>query len=43
MEFGKLLGLRLVDMFTMMDKDGSKTLTRLEIKRGLLVVNNARV
>ena len=37
MEFGKLLGLRLVDLFSMMDKDSSKTLTRMEIKRGLLV------
>ena len=37
MEFGKLLGLRLVDLFSMMDKDSSKTLTRMEIKKGLLV------
>ena len=37
MEFGKLLGLRLVDLFSMIDKDGSKTLTRIEIKKGLLV------
>jgi hypothetical protein len=31
------LNLRLVDLFAMMDKDGSKTLTRMEIKNGLLV------
>ncbi|XP_076446307.1 uncharacterized protein LOC143283818 [Babylonia areolata] len=39
MEFGRLLGLRLVDLFSMMDKDGSKTLTRQEIKKGLLEAN----
>ncbi|XP_076468162.1 uncharacterized protein LOC143298987 [Babylonia areolata] len=39
MEFGKLLNLRLVDLFAMMDKDGSKTLTRFEIKSGLLEAN----
>ncbi|XP_067660532.1 leucine-rich repeat-containing protein 74A-like [Haliotis asinina] len=39
MEFGKLLGLRLTDLFCMMDKDNSKTLTRKEIKCGLLECN----
>ncbi|XP_041357811.1 leucine-rich repeat-containing protein 74A-like [Gigantopelta aegis] len=39
MEFGKILGLRLTDLFSMMDKDGSKTLTRAEIKQGLLECN----
>ncbi|XP_070197814.1 leucine-rich repeat-containing protein 74A-like isoform X2 [Littorina saxatilis] len=39
MEFGKLLGLRLVDLFAMMDKDGSKTLTPMEIRKGLLEAN----
>ncbi|XP_050417176.1 leucine-rich repeat-containing protein 74B [Patella vulgata] len=39
MEFGKLMGLRLIDLFSMMDKDNSKTLTREEIKQGLLEAN----
>ncbi|KAL8593840.1 hypothetical protein ACOMHN_065317 [Nucella lapillus] len=39
MEFGKLLNLRLIDLFAMMDKDCSKTLTRYEIKNGLLEAN----
>ncbi|GFS12777.1 leucine-rich repeat-containing protein 74A-like [Elysia marginata] len=39
MEFGNILGYRLVDLFAMMDKDNSKTLTRMEIKNGLLGCN----
>ncbi|GFN79373.1 leucine-rich repeat-containing protein 74b-like [Plakobranchus ocellatus] len=39
MEFGNILGYRLIDLFAMMDKDNSKTLTRMEIKNGLLGCN----
>lgn len=36
-EFGKLMGFRLLDLFTSLDKDGSRTLSRDEIKNGLQV------
>lgn len=36
-EFGKLMGFRLVDLFTSLDKDGSRTLDRDEIRNGLKV------
>ncbi|CAH1777834.1 unnamed protein product [Owenia fusiformis] len=39
MEFCRLRGLRLVDMFTSLDKDHSWTLTRKELKDGLLAAN----
>ena len=37
MEFMRLQNLRLVDLFTCLDKDGSKSLTREEFRDGLLV------
>ena len=37
MEFGKLMGFRLIDLFSAMDKDGSKSLDKHEIKTGLQV------
>ena len=37
MEFMRLRNLRLVDLFTSLDTDGSKTLTRDEFRDGLLV------
>ncbi|KAL4232082.1 Leucine-rich repeat-containing protein 74A [Mactra antiquata] len=38
-EFGKLMGFRLVDLFTSLDKDGSRTLDREEIHEGLKAAN----
>ena len=37
LEFGKLMGFRLLDLFSSLDKDGSRTLDRTEIERGLKV------
>lgn len=37
LEFGKLMGFRLLDLFSSLDKDGSRTLDRDEIERGLKV------
>ena len=37
MEFMRIQNLRLVDLFTSLDKDGSKSLTRREFRDGLLV------
>ena len=37
MEFMRLCNLRLEDLFTSLDKEGSKSLTRSEFKDGLLV------
>ena len=37
LEFGKLMGFRLLDLFASLDKDGSRTLDRQEIERGLKV------
>ncbi len=37
LEFMRLQNLRLVDMFTSMDEDGSRTLTREEFRKGLKV------
>ena len=37
LEFGKLMGFRLLDLFSSLDKDGSRTLDRSEIERGLKV------
>ncbi|KAL5011893.1 hypothetical protein ScPMuIL_010444 [Solemya velum] len=39
MEFGKLMGFRLIDLFSAMDKDGSKSLDKDEIKQGLRYAN----
>ncbi|KAL4230081.1 hypothetical protein ACF0H5_010466 [Mactra antiquata] len=39
MEFGKLMGFRLMDLFASLDKDGSKTLSHDEIRTGLRMVN----
>lgn len=36
-EFGKLMGFRLMDLFAALDKDGSKTLSKTEIRNGLKV------
>lgn len=36
-EFGKLMGFRLVDLFSSLDKDGSRTLDKDEIRNGLKV------
>ncbi|XP_060598540.1 leucine-rich repeat-containing protein 74A-like [Ruditapes philippinarum] len=38
-EFGKLMGFRLVDLFSSLDKDGSRTLDRDEIRSGLKLAN----
>lgn len=40
MECMRLQNLRLVDLFTSLDKDGSGTLSRQEFKEGLLVSIN---
>ena len=40
LEFGKLMGFRLLDLFSTLDKDGSRTLDREEIERGLRVNNH---
>ena len=37
MEFMRLQNLRLVDLFTSLDKDGSKSLSYDEFRNGLLV------
>ena len=37
MEFGKLMGFRLMDLFAALDKDGSKSLDHNEIRTGLRV------
>ena len=37
MEFMRLQNLRLVDLFAVLDTDGSKTLTRKEFREGLMV------
>ncbi len=37
MEFMRIQNFRLVDLFTSLDKDGSKSLTRQEFRDGLLV------
>lgn len=37
MEYGKLMGFRLMDLFAAFDKNGSKTLDRVEIETGLRV------
>lgn len=37
MEFGKLMGFRLMDLFSALDKDGSKSLDHQEIRSGLRV------
>ena len=37
MEFLRISNLRLVDLFTTLDKDGSKSLTREEFRDGLVV------
>lgn len=37
MEFGKLMGFRLMDLFAALDKDGSKSLDHDEIRTGLRV------
>ncbi|KAL4230212.1 Leucine Rich repeat [Mactra antiquata] len=39
MEFGKLMGFRLMDLFAALDKDGSKSLDHDEIRTGLRMVN----
>lgn len=39
MEFGKLMGFRLMDLFAALDKDGSKSLDHNEIRNGLRMVN----
>ncbi|KAH3830279.1 hypothetical protein DPMN_103520 [Dreissena polymorpha] len=39
MEFGKLMGFRLMDLFAALDKDGSKSLDHEEIRNGLRMVN----
>lgn len=39
MEFGKLMGFRLMDLFAALDKDGSKSLDHNEIRTGLRMVN----
>ncbi|WAQ97928.1 LR74B-like protein [Mya arenaria] len=39
MEFGKLMGFRLMDLFSALDKDGSKSLDHQEIRSGLRMVN----
>ncbi|KAL3880035.1 hypothetical protein ACJMK2_032307 [Sinanodonta woodiana] len=39
MEFGKLMGFRLMDLFSILDKDGSKSLDHDEIRHGLRLVN----
>ena len=36
-EFGKMMGFRLLDLFSSLDKDGSRTLDRDEIEKGLRV------
>ncbi|KAH3830296.1 hypothetical protein DPMN_103536 [Dreissena polymorpha] len=36
-EFGKLMGFRLMDLFAALDKDGSKSLDHEEIRNGLRV------
>ena len=38
MEFGKLMGFRLMDLFAALDKDGSKSLDHQEIREGLRVI-----
>lgn len=38
-EFGKLMGFRLMDLFSSLDKNGSRTLDRDEIKKGLKMAN----
>ena len=40
MEFMRIQNFRLVDLFTSLDKDGSKSLTRKEFRDGLLVRRN---
>jgi hypothetical protein len=40
MEFGKLMGFRLLDLFAAFDKDASKTLDHDEIKTGLRVIHD---
>ena len=37
MEFGHMNGFRLTDLFSVFDKDGSKSLDKSEIKTGLMV------
>lgn len=37
MEFGHMNGFRLTDLFSVFDKDGSKSLDLSEIKTGLMV------
>ncbi|XP_021346225.1 leucine-rich repeat-containing protein 74A-like isoform X2 [Mizuhopecten yessoensis] len=39
MEFGKLMGFRLMDLFAALDKDGSKSLDKVEIMTGLKFAN----
>ncbi|XP_060084291.1 leucine-rich repeat-containing protein 74A-like [Ylistrum balloti] len=39
MEFGKLMGFRLMDLFSALDKDGSKSLDKVEIMTGLKFAN----
>jgi len=41
MEFGKLMGFRLMDMFAALDKDGGKSLDHKEIREGLHVSRGA--
>lgn len=38
-EMGKLMGFRLVDLFSSLDKNGSRTLDRDEIRNGLKMAN----
>ncbi|KAJ8297785.1 hypothetical protein KUTeg_024316 [Tegillarca granosa] len=38
-EFGKLMGFRLMDLFAALDKDGSKSLSKSEIRNGLKFAN----
>jgi len=40
MEYSKLMGFRLMDLFTSMDKTGSRTLSSDEIRNGLKVLHS---
>ena len=43
MEFGHMNGFRLTDLFSVFDKDGSKSLDKAEIKTGLMVRKNKHI